>query len=914
MYNSGRSLHDTGFKHRLTGTSDSVRGLAVSDANQKMTVATADGATEFDKYGNVIHTFSIDDGSDLNTSILTNNINSVTYLNGETVFGYNITGGIEMIKRLTDLTGLLTYFDTSASDSANPDANTVDDGTHAVSTWSNDASVDYSWSAPNSNGTTYDYTVQTTDLDSNTSATGSNTSTLTTSITSYEVACNTDVTGTGGAATQTELTKTCDFADGSSNYMHVRSQDGAGNWSAWTHTGPYQIDTSIPTFGTACGGTVDYAGQTYNTLQVGDQCWFAENLNVGTMLPLSSWNPSNNATIEKWCLNNDPANCDTYGGFYNWDEAMGYTNTEGVQGICAPGWHIPTDAEQHTLDNYLATGTCDPNRTSWGCDPAATELKPGGSSDFNALLTGNRNLVGGYSYFNSRAYFWSSSESGTNPVSRYLHSTLPSVTRFMNIKEYGYSVRCLQDDVSLPIDEGKYKTDTSLTFTSTPSDVGSGLIDCNGQIDVNNTDGTGLVFDSTVGTDGDYTFTGTNGNTYYYRYQCTDVAGNTSAWSAWTDGILVDTTAPTLASQSTYTTDWYTSDQASTFTFTDTGSGSGIASGNDVACTITTEGATSTCTDTSVNVCDNAGNCNTTNATSNPIKLDKSAPTGGSVSHPNISQRDATITITVDAGADILSGLSTAAADYLLEVSIAPYNGSSCGTYTAFADANVLETTSATEYSYSNTAIDNCYKFRYSVSDTTAHEVTYLSSDITIILDNGLPGVITLDNYNDGSASTETSPTLQFDIPADPDGDLIKYQLQIDNNSDFSSPEVDFTQGDGDLVSGPIVNATYTPGGLTNAHHYWRVRAYDDHSGISDWTTATNGFVVDTILPTSKIQYPQNEASLKNVTSIRGKSTDAGTVSSTRISIYDKNAGKYYNGTDFTANTETWLTTTGSTV
>lgn len=69
-----------------------------------MTVATGDGATEFDRYGNVIHTFSIDNASSLNTSILTNNINSVTYLDGETVFGYNITGGIEDIKRGTDLT------------------------------------------------------------------------------------------------------------------------------------------------------------------------------------------------------------------------------------------------------------------------------------------------------------------------------------------------------------------------------------------------------------------------------------------------------------------------------------------------------------------------------------------------------------------------------------------------------------------------------------------------------------------------------------------------------------------------------------------------------------------------------------------------------------------------------------------
>ena len=31
--------------------------------------------------------------------------------------------------------------------------------------------------------------------------------------------------------------------------------------------------------------TVTYEGQTYNTVQIGTQCWFKENLNVGTMIP-----------------------------------------------------------------------------------------------------------------------------------------------------------------------------------------------------------------------------------------------------------------------------------------------------------------------------------------------------------------------------------------------------------------------------------------------------------------------------------------------------------------------------------------------------------------------------------------------------------------------------------------------------
>ena len=30
--------------------------------------------------------------------------------------------------------------------------------------------------------------------------------------------------------------------------------------------------------------TVDYAGKTYNTVAIGDQCWLKENLDVGVMI------------------------------------------------------------------------------------------------------------------------------------------------------------------------------------------------------------------------------------------------------------------------------------------------------------------------------------------------------------------------------------------------------------------------------------------------------------------------------------------------------------------------------------------------------------------------------------------------------------------------------------------------------
>lgn len=49
--------------------------------------------------------------------------------------------------------------------------------------------------------------------------------------------------------------------------------------------------------------TVSYEGQTYNTVKIGTQCWFKENLNVGTGIHITVVS-SDNGLIEKHCYNN----------------------------------------------------------------------------------------------------------------------------------------------------------------------------------------------------------------------------------------------------------------------------------------------------------------------------------------------------------------------------------------------------------------------------------------------------------------------------------------------------------------------------------------------------------------------------------------------------------------------------------
>ncbi|MDZ7611140.1 MAG: FISUMP domain-containing protein [Candidatus Moranbacteria bacterium] len=210
-----------------------------------------------------------------------------------------------------------------------------------------------------------------------------------------------------------------------------------------------------------CPSTVEDAdGNTYKTVQIGDQCWMAENLNVGVMVDsvdtgATHSDVSDNGTIEKYCYGNDPANCETDGGLYDWNEAMGYTTTEGAQGICPAGWHIPTDEEFKTLEQQLGMSSAEADDTFWRGTDEGDKLKvrdkceAGENCDaslFSALMAGHRRHEGPFSHRGAVTGFWSSSEgSSSGAWWRYLRRVYSDVRRDTNYKEYGFSLRCLKD-------------------------------------------------------------------------------------------------------------------------------------------------------------------------------------------------------------------------------------------------------------------------------------------------------------------------------------------------------------------------------------------------------------------------------------------------------------------------------------
>jgi len=146
---------------------------------------------------------------------------------------------------------------------------------------------------------------------------------------------------------------------------------------------------------------IDQDGNIYKTVQIGDQCWMAENLRTGVFVESTVSSSvhsdlADNGVIEKYCFENDTANCTQYGGLYDWHEAMGYSEDEGVQGICPEGWHLPTNEDWGILDDQYKYGN------------AGEFLKETGDSGFGGQFAGDRHQRGEFYSFGSSGFFWSS--------------------------------------------------------------------------------------------------------------------------------------------------------------------------------------------------------------------------------------------------------------------------------------------------------------------------------------------------------------------------------------------------------------------------------------------------------------------------------------------------------------------------
>jgi uncharacterized protein (TIGR02145 family) len=114
---------------------------------------------------------------------------------------------------------------------------------------------------------------------------------------------------------------------------------------------------------------------------------------------------------------------------------MQFSETPGLQGLCPPAWHVPTEPEWNTLFANWTNNAF-----------AAAPLKYSGYSGFNAFLLGARHQTIQWDYQNFAVFFWSSTAYG--PYKAWAHGMNDpdfSVSYYPSLRSNAFSVRCLRD-------------------------------------------------------------------------------------------------------------------------------------------------------------------------------------------------------------------------------------------------------------------------------------------------------------------------------------------------------------------------------------------------------------------------------------------------------------------------------------
>ncbi len=212
----------------------------------------------------------------------------------------------------------------------------------------------------------------------------------------------------------------------------------------------------------------DVDNNEYETVQLGTQCWMAENLRTtkyadNTIIDLG--NTTDTTVAYRYSPNDNADNVADFGYLYNWKAVMHNSsssdvNPSGVQGICPTGWHVPSAAEFDQMQAWVGSHTyhCGDDTsaiakslafaTGWNTSTITCAVGNGQTSNnttgFSAPSAGY--YYGAYNGFGTDAFFCSATEfDSTGVYYRCLYYNNAYVGSYGTSKYYGFSVRCLRD-------------------------------------------------------------------------------------------------------------------------------------------------------------------------------------------------------------------------------------------------------------------------------------------------------------------------------------------------------------------------------------------------------------------------------------------------------------------------------------
>ena len=224
----------------------------------------------------------------------------------------------------------------------------------------------------------------------------------------------------------------------------------------------------------ACGDPWEYQGYDYGTVQIGEQCWFAENLRsenyrngdaIPSQLDEVSWVSTNEGALANYgddgltCYNYSPTidGCNPEASVLAWGRYYNWFATQDSRALCPSGWIVPSDSDWSVMEGAIGMSASEMGSSGWRGTDEGDKLKSqdgwaedgdgDDEFDFGGLAAGHRHYVG--NYFDASglsAMFWTSTPHDVDRAwFRVLNYSESRIQRTRDFKSYGMSIRCIKD-------------------------------------------------------------------------------------------------------------------------------------------------------------------------------------------------------------------------------------------------------------------------------------------------------------------------------------------------------------------------------------------------------------------------------------------------------------------------------------